>query len=73
NDGSVLYLDNKVVVDNAGYFGKKVDNGKITLKKGRHSLKVIYYENTGTESIDVNIEGPNLTKQPIPPYKLFFD
>ena len=72
NDGSVLYIENKVVVDNAGYFGKKVDNGKIYLKKGRHFIKVFYFENTGSETIDVNIEGPNLTKQPIPPYKLFF-
>lgn len=72
NDGSVLYLDSKVVVDNAGYFGRKTDNGKIYLKKGLHSIKVIYFENTGSESIDVNIEGPSLTKQPIPPYKLFF-
>ena len=71
NDGSVLYINNKVVVDNAGYFGRKTDNGKVNLKKGRHSIKVIYYENTGSETIDVNIEGPNLAKQPIPPYKLF--
>lgn len=72
NDGSVLYLDGKVVVDNAGYFGVKTDSGKIQLQKGRHSIKVIYYENTGSETMDVNIKGPNLTKQPIPPYKLFF-
>jgi alpha-L-rhamnosidase len=72
NDGSVLYLDNKVVVDNAGYFGPKVDSGKIQLQKGRHFIKVLYFENTGSESINVYIEGPNLTKQPIPPYKLFF-
>ncbi|NOY59807.1 MAG: phosphodiesterase, partial [Calditrichaeota bacterium] len=29
NDGSVLSIDGTVVVDNAGYSGKKVDNGKI--------------------------------------------
>ena len=72
NDGSVLYLDNKVVVDNIDYFGEKNDSGKIKLKKGLHSIKIIYHENTGSESININIEGPNLTKQPIPPYKLFF-
>lgn len=72
NDGSLLYLNDKIVVDNAGYFGKKTDKGKIYLKKGRHKIKVIYFENTGSESIDVRIEGPNLNKQSIPPFKLFY-
>ena len=73
NDGSLLYVDNKVVVDNAGYFGEKFDHGSIELKKGRHLIKVLYFENTGTESIDVLIEGPGLEKQPIPPNKLFYN
>jgi alpha-L-rhamnosidase len=73
NDGSVLYLDHAIVVDNAGYHGKKVYSGKIYLQKGRHPIKVLYFENTGSESIDVYIEGPNLRKQPIPPYKLFLE
>ena len=71
NDGSLLYLNDKLVIDNASYFGKKTDKGKIYLKKGRHKIKVIYFENTGSESIDVRIEGPNLSKRPIPPFKLF--
>ena len=71
NDGSVLYIDDKPVVDNAGYSGKRVDQGVIDLKKGRHFIKVLYYENTGTESINVMIEGPGLKKQYIPSNKLF--
>ena len=71
NDGSVLSINDKVVVDNAGYFGGKVSSGNIHLNQGRHLIKVLYFENTGSESIDVYLEGPNLTKQPIPPYKLF--
>lgn len=73
NDGSLLYIDETLVVDNAGYYGDRVDKGKIQLEKGRHFIKVLYYENTGTESIDVLIEGPGLLKQPVPPFKLFFD
>jgi hypothetical protein len=72
NDGSVLYIDAMPVVDNAGYFGDKVDSGVIHLKEGHHYIKVLYYENTGTESIDVLIEGPGLKKQPIPSNKLFY-
>ncbi len=71
NDGSVLYIDEIVVVDNAGYFGKRGRAGKIHLNKGRHSIKVFYYENTGTESLDVSIKGPEFSKQKIAPNKLF--
>ncbi|NOY59172.1 MAG: beta-glucosidase, partial [Calditrichaeota bacterium] len=73
NDGSVLSIDGTVVVDNAGYSGKKVDNGKIHLDKGKHFIKVLYYENTGTESLDVSMEGPGFEKQEIPPNKLFLE
>lgn len=71
NDGSVLSIDGTVVVDNAGYSGKKVNSGKIHLDKERHFIQVFYYENTGTESIDVSMEGPGFEKQEIPPDKLF--
>ncbi len=71
NDGSVLFLDNKIVVDNAGYFGRRTDKGSIRLSKGRHFVKILYYENSGSESIDVFMEGPGIEKQNIPPYKLF--
>ena len=40
----------------------KVESGKINLKKGRHKLEILYFENTGSESIDVFMEGPNLPK-----------
>ena len=34
NDGSMLYIDDEIVVDNAGYNGKKVTKGKTYLSKG---------------------------------------
>lgn len=73
NDGSVLYLDGGVVVDDAGYFGTKANSGQVRLQPGRHPIRIVYFENTGSESLDVYIEGPGLPKQPIPPDKLFFD
>ena len=73
NDGSVFYIDDQVVVDNAGYFGAKTDKGKIKLQKGRHLIKILYYENSGSESLDVYMEGPGMAKQAIPPYKLFLN
>jgi alpha-L-rhamnosidase len=71
NDGCVLYLNEKVVVDNAGYFGEKATSGTTYLQAGRHPVRVLYFENTGSESMDIFMQGHTAKKQPIPPYKLF--
>ncbi|MCK5207277.1 MAG: hypothetical protein KAQ79_04630, partial [Cyclobacteriaceae bacterium] len=72
-NGSVVYIDDKIVVDNAGYSGEKVDKGKTTLSIGWHKLSVFYYENDGTESLDFKIEGPGLERQPFPVERVFFE
>ena len=72
NDGSVVYLDGEIVVDNAGYNGNKVTEGKTYLSKGKHKLELFYYENTGTESLNFEIEGPGMDKQPFPLESVFF-
>lgn len=71
NDGSWLYVDDKLVVDNTGDNHSGNQRGQIELKKGKHPLKVIYYENGGTEALDVQLKGPGIEKQAIPPYALF--
>ncbi|GEM_PF-27731 len=69
NNGSWFYINNKLVVDNpAG-----TESGEIILKKGKYPLKVIYFENTGTESLDVFMRGPGSEKETIPPAMLFFE
>ncbi|MCK5456034.1 MAG: chitobiase/beta-hexosaminidase C-terminal domain-containing protein, partial [Melioribacteraceae bacterium] len=73
NDGSVVYLDGKIVVDNAGYNGIKVTKGKTFLSNGKHKLELFYYENTGTESLDFEIEGPGMKKQPFPLESIFLE
>lgn len=73
NDGSVVYIDDEIVVDNAGYTDVKSLKGKIDLSAGMHKLELFYYENTGTESLDFEIEGPGIEKQPFPLESLFFE
>lgn len=67
NDGCVLSIDNKVVVDNAGYRGTKERQNSTILTVGKHPIEILYFENTGSESIDIKYEGPGIKKQPIPP------
>ncbi|MCD6598026.1 MAG: chitobiase/beta-hexosaminidase C-terminal domain-containing protein, partial [Bacteroidales bacterium] len=73
NNGSVVYIDGKIVVDNAGYSGEKLDKGAVTLSIGWHKLAVFYYENDGTESLDFKLEGPGMERQPFPMEKVFFE
>jgi hypothetical protein len=68
----VLSIKNKVIVDNAGYRGKKEKQNSVWLSTGKHTLEILYFENTGSESIDVMYEGPGLKKQSIPPSVLYF-
>jgi len=71
NDGSWVYIDNKLVVDNTlgNHTGK--ENSIIRLQQGKYPIRVIYYENSGTESLDVYMKGPGLEKQTIPSTSLY--
>ncbi|NOR74680.1 MAG: family 78 glycoside hydrolase catalytic domain [Draconibacterium sp.] len=69
NNGSWFYIDNKLIVDNPS----GTERGDIRLEKGKYPLKVIYFENFGTESLDVFMRGPGMEKQAIPPSLLFFE
>ncbi|BEG99237.1 GH92 family glycosyl hydrolase [Bacteroides sedimenti] len=44
DDGSVLYIGNEKVVDNDGSHAAIEATGKIALKKGFHSYKLLYFE-----------------------------
>lgn len=71
DDGSKLYINNKEVVNNDGLHGNIEKSGNISLNVGQHDIKVEYFEKTGGEVLGVNYAGPGISKQPIPPHKLF--
>jgi hypothetical protein len=43
DDGSRLYIDNRLVVDNDGVHAPKWEIGKVHLSSGRHSIRLRYY------------------------------
>lgn len=47
DDGSFLYIDNKLVIDNGGTHGAKAVDGEYYLKKGRHDIRVLYEQHGG--------------------------
>lgn len=71
DDGSQIYINNKLVVDNNGLHGKTERSGKISLASGRHAIKVTYFEKTGGEVLEVRYAGPGVSKRIIPDNVLF--
>ncbi len=52
DDGSRLYIDNKLVVDNWGDHASQVKSGKLELQAGHsYKLRLEYYEDTGDASV----------------------
>nr|WKN38187.1 PA14 domain-containing protein [Tunicatimonas sp. TK19036] len=66
DDGSALYIDGQRVVNNDGPHGKREESGKITLAKGKHPIKVVYFERAGSEVLEVSYQGPDIKKMRIP-------
>jgi hypothetical protein len=66
DDGSQLYIGSTLVVDNDGLHGMVEQSGTISLTAGMHPITVTMFEKGGGEGLDVEYEGPGITRQPIP-------
>lgn len=71
NDGSQLYIGDKLVVNHGGLHPAEEKCGSIALQAGYHPIKVIYFQNAGASSIKVSYKGPKIEKQEIPKSILF--
>lgn len=71
DDGSALYIDDKLVVSNWGIHGMKREEGSVELTPGFHKLDIHYY-NSGGESGMVLLWGaPGMPWHPVPAKRLF--
>lgn len=66
SDGAVLYIYDKLVVDNDGFHWATTKSGKIALRKGLQPFRLNYFKGKGNSYFDVKVEGPNTIKQRIP-------
>jgi hypothetical protein len=71
DDGSKLYINEKMVVDNDGGHGPLERTGSVELSKGRHEMVVEYFNQGGGGWLEIYFRGPGMPKQIIPPEKLF--
>jgi len=71
NDGSKLYLDNHLFIDNDGEHGAKEMSNTIHLEKGRHPITVEYFQGGGGKFLSVSYSSDEISYQPIPASVLF--
>ena len=71
DDGSVLYIDNQVVVDNDGSHSARRQDGKVHLEKGFHALRVLYFERYMGEMIEVGYASRHIAEMQISDSILF--
>jgi hypothetical protein len=66
DDGSRLYIDGALVVDNGGLHGMEERSGVVQLRAGEHEIRIDFFENGGGAGCKASWEGPGTEKQIIP-------
>ncbi len=63
DDGAVLRVDDRIVIDHDGFKGSNEVRGQIALQKGSHFLELSYFEAGGGNSVTLQFDGPSLQKR----------
>ncbi len=71
DDGSKLFIDDKLIVDNDGLHGMQERKGMLALSKGFHKIEIQYFERSGGNDLKVSVESSKIKKQNIPDNMLF--
>jgi hypothetical protein len=71
DDGSELYINGNLVVDNDGLHGMQWRQGDVYLTAGLHNIMVTMFEQGGGEGLLVDVEGPGIPRMAIPDDVLF--
>jgi endoglucanase len=66
DDGSLLFIDGVLVVDNDGLHATLEQGGLIELDSGSHQIEVRFFEKEGGAVLQVSYEGPGIEKEAIP-------
>ncbi len=70
DDGSKLYVNGDLIVDNDGDHGVRERSGSIQLNQGQHKIRVEYFNGGGGYHLDVKYQGSNIPKQILPANQL---
>jgi len=71
DDGSKLFIDDKIVIDNDGLHGMIEKNVEVPLAKGYHRIKVLFFDRSGGDDLQVQWKRPGHKTEIIPASVLF--
>ena len=71
DDGTVLFIDGVLVVNNNFFQGTTFRSGVTSLSLGAHAIDIGYYQGGGGVGLDIQYAGPDFGNQDIPNQVLF--
>jgi DNA-binding beta-propeller fold protein YncE/4-amino-4-deoxy-L-arabinose transferase-like glycosyltransferase len=71
DDGSLLYLDGKLVVDNGGHHADRYVENRLNLTEGLHDLRLRYFQDDGGRRMELWWIPPGGAKEMVPVAYLF--
>jgi len=66
DDGSVLRIGDKIVVNNDKYHSMETKRGFAGLKAGKYRIAVEFFQGMGDAALELQYAGPGIEKQPVP-------
>ncbi len=66
DDGSMIFIDGNVVVNNNAYQGVTVRSGSVALTQGYHNIVIAYYQGGGGYGMYADVQVPGGSMQPLP-------
>lgn len=67
DDGSRLYLDGRLLIDNGGVHPFLEGAATLELDPGLYDLKVEYFDNDGVAACELSWQGPGFVRTVVPP------
>jgi hypothetical protein len=71
DDGSSIFINDAMVLDNGGFHGPQKASGEIFLSKGFHSIRINYFQAVGSYELKVFWKTPEGTETILPSTVLF--
>ena len=71
DDGTVILIDGKLVVNNDGQHAMEEQSGNIMLNSGYHKIELLFFQGGGGMGLSAAIKGPQMEKEIIPAAMLF--
>ena len=63
DDGSRLYINDKMIVDNDGLHGRQTRMGQVALEKGYHQVRIEFFESGGGEFLRASMVGEGFPRE----------